>query len=72
MEGKYGVSKFISLSRDLGVVVSPIKSTEGSKSRRQSIFGAPDAPGAMFSVGDEKGTIDLKVSCFAVPVLPMS
>jgi hypothetical protein len=62
VEGKYGASKFISLSQDLGVTVSPVTSSAGPKARKGGIFGGPGAPGAMFSVGDANGTIDLKVS----------
>ena len=60
-EGKHGVSKFIKLSKDLGMMVSDLTVVEAQGSRRRSIMGKPEAPGFMFSVGDDKGTIDLKV-----------
>lgn len=62
MEGKYGVSKFIKLSEDMGVAVSEVRVVApDSQGRRRSVFGGGDPSGVFFSVGDSKGTIDLKV-----------
>mmetsp|Transcript_9401 Transcript_9401/g.14166 ORF Transcript_9401/g.14166 Transcript_9401/m.14166 type:complete len:1182 (-) Transcript_9401:166-3711(-) len=63
VEGKYGMSKFVKLSKSLGMTVTEIEVMPAVQpARRMSIMGprSADVRGVTWSVGDEKSSIDIK------------